>query len=71
MYKHHIHLAASNYFISMVRSQIEEGVCPEEVKLSTALPPLRDVTAAWLLHSINDGNEPAQQSIRNKSWSNS
>lgn len=55
----------------MVRSQIEEGVCPEEVKLSTALPPLRDVTAAWLLHSINDGNEPAQQSIRNKSWSNS
>jgi len=70
VYKQHIRLAASNYFISMVRSQIEEGVCPEEVKLSTALPPLRDATAAWVLHSINHLNEPAQQSIRNKSWSN-
>jgi len=70
VYKHHICLVASNYFISMVRSQIEEGICPEEVKLSTALPPLRNATAAWVLHSINHLNEPAQQSIRNKSWSN-
>jgi hypothetical protein len=70
VYKHHIWLAANNYFITMVRSKVEEGVCPEEVKLSTALHPLRDVTAAWVLHSINHVNQPAQQSIRHKSWSN-
>jgi len=70
VFKHHIQLAAGEFFVEEVKKQLDRGNTPEEIRICDKIGPLRNQTPGWLLDSVNYLNHPDREQLHLKAWKN-
>ncbi|TFK78105.1 hypothetical protein K466DRAFT_462617, partial [Polyporus arcularius HHB13444] len=53
LFKHHVKRSATDFVVTRAMQELAAGVKPEDIKLPTKLPVLRNASIAWLLDAYN------------------
>lgn len=70
IYKHHIKLAAAQYFQETVQAQLQSGIRPADIRIMDNIGKLRNQTATWVLAATRYLQDPARKGLVQNAWKN-